>query len=152
MRTLALLALRVALASAVAVVCAGAAWAQTVHPRFPVTDGPVQSIAVSGNTLYIAGSFAMVGVPNGCGVPVDTAQGAAVAGFPEVHGVLNAATDDGAGGWFIAGAFDRVGSEPRANLAHLRADLSVDPWNPGTDGPVYAMQVSGGRVFIGGDS
>jgi len=127
-----------------------AASAQVIHSRFPVTDGPVGALAVDGDVLYISGGFEMIGTPTGGGVPVDSSAGALVGGFPEVHGAVLAAIEDGDGGWYIAGEFDRVGATPRANLARIRRDLSVDPWNPGTDGPVFAIGRDDATVYAGG--
>jgi hypothetical protein len=124
-------ALTLALCSAPHTLCA-----QTAHPQFPVTDGSVHALAVSGNVLYVGGEFRMIGRPTGAGVPVDTTTGVTVTGYPLVHGIVYAAVDDGMGGWFVGGAFDRVGNASRANLARIRSDFSVDPWNPGTNDTV----------------
>ncbi len=132
------------------VIAPSLARAQACHPNFPVTDGHVRALAVSGNTLYVGGEFQMMGYPMGGGVPVDSSAGAALPRFPMVHGIVYAAVDDGAGGWFVAGAFDRVGDSPRANLARVRGDLSVDPWNPGVDGTVYALASSGSTLYVAG--
>ena len=53
----------------------------------------------------------------------------------------------------IAGSFTRVGGKARANVAAILPDGTVDPdFNPGTDGPVYAVAASpdGSRIFLGG--
>jgi hypothetical protein len=125
--------------------------AQAPHPRFPVTNGAVTALAISGNTLYVGGSFDMIGPVTGGGVPVDTAAGAPAVGYPQVTGSVYAAVADGAGGWFVAGEFNRVGAEPRANLAHIRSDFSVDSWNPGTNGPIFALVLIGQTLYVGGD-
>jgi hypothetical protein len=124
--------------------------AQSAHPSFPVTDGQVHALAISGNTLYVGGEFNLIGTPNGGGAPVDGASGNLVPGFPQVHGAVYIAIDDGAGGWFIAGGFDRVGDQPRANLARIRADLSLDSWNPGSNGPVYGLALDGPTLYAAG--
>ena len=38
----------------------------------------------------------------------------------------------------------------RANLAHVLADNSVSPWNPGTDNTVYAIEAIGSNLYVGG--
>ncbi len=53
----------------------------------------------------------------------------------------------------IVGSFTKVGGQPRANVAAILPDGEVDrDFNPGTDGPVYAVAASddGSRVFLGG--
>src|SRR5438876_6198272 len=127
------------------------ATAQSVDPRFPVTDGEVRALAISGNTLYVGGAFGLIGPPTGGGVPVDTANGAPQGSFPEVRGPVYAAVPDGSEGWFVGGAFDQVGGFPRANLAHIRGDRSVDPWNPGANATVYALAMTGATIYAGGN-
>lgn len=54
---------------------------------------------------------------------------------------------------YIGGAFAAVNGTPRANLAAVRADGSLDPgWTPSTDGTVYALAASadGTKVYVGG--
>lgn len=54
---------------------------------------------------------------------------------------------------YIGGAFAAVNGIPRANLAAVRADGSLDPsWTPSTDGTVYALAASadGTKVYVGG--
>jgi hypothetical protein len=50
-----------------------------------------------------------------------------------VDGRVLAGVSDGAGGWFIGGDFRSVGGIQRSNLAHVLADKSIGPWDPGTD-------------------
>jgi hypothetical protein len=135
---LALLALAVAVGSLVS-----AANAQTVLEGFPVVNGSVRAIALSGNTLYLGGDFTRIGAPSGSFVPFDAVSGTAAAGFPKVAGSLETVESDGAGGWFIGGYFSSVGGVPRANLAHVLSDLTVAPWNPGSDGPIEVLKLSG---------
>ncbi|MCR1784735.1 hypothetical protein KVF89_19485 [Nocardioides carbamazepini] len=54
---------------------------------------------------------------------------------------------------YLGGAFTAVNGVPRANLAAVRADGSLDPsWAPTTDGIVYALAASadGSKVYVGG--
>src|SRR5262245_23811942 len=109
---------------------------QTVREDFYVTNGAVFCSAVSGNTLYVGGDFNQVGPATGGFVPTDITTGALLAGFPKVNGNVNAMAPDGAGGWFIGGYFTTVGGLPRANLAHVRSDLTVSSWDPSADSSV----------------
>src|SRR5262245_29562846 len=58
---------------AIVLMCAMAASvrAQTANPNLWVTDGVVNAIAASGGTVYLGGSFSMVGPATGACVPVD---------------------------------------------------------------------------------
>jgi hypothetical protein len=70
----------------------------------------------------------------------------------EVAGVVYAITQIGSR-TYIGGAFASVDGTPRANVAAIRRDGSLDPdWNPSTNGIVYALAASsdGTKVFLGG--
>jgi trimeric autotransporter adhesin len=121
-------------------------------------DGNVLSMAQSGNTLYIAGSFRSVGANAGGCVAFDAQTGQATTWFPKVAGSVNAMVPDGTGGWFIGGEFSGVGGKPRACLAQVRADGSVSDWSPRVTGSpgyidppsVYAIAACNDRVYVGG--
>src|SRR5262245_50327659 len=124
--------------------------AQRADLSFPVTNGDVTAMAISGQTLYLGGDFTSIGSYTGGGVPVDSVSALAVPGFPRINGAVTAVTSDGQGGWYVAGFFDSVGTLPRKGLAQIRSDLSVGPWNPGTDGYVATLALSNGIVYLGG--
>lgn len=70
----------------------------------------------------------------------------------ELAGVVYATTQV-AGRTYIGGQFASVDGTPRANVAAIRRDGTLDPtWNPSTDGIVYALAASsdGSKVFLGG--
>ncbi|HEV8480956.1 MAG TPA: putative Ig domain-containing protein [Candidatus Eisenbacteria bacterium] len=143
--------LALGLVSAALAVLGVPARAQTVRNDLPLTNGMVNALLLSGSKLYLGGSFTRIGNATGCGVPIDTASAAPVSGFPAVTGTIQAAIPDGAGGWFIGGSFTSVGGQPRQNLAHVLADLSVSGWNPGADQTVFALAQRNGVVYAGGD-
>ena len=67
-------------------------------------------------------------------------------------GTVAAVAPDGSGGAFIGGDFTHVGGVARRNLAHIRADGTLDPaWDPGAGGQVRALTVLGSTVYIGGN-
>src|SRR5262245_1691229 len=104
----------------------------------------VDSIAVSGSTAYVGGDFTYIGPDTGAFVALDETSGAAVGHWPLVTGMVLASTSDGAGGWFIGGEFTFVGGVPRKNLAHIRADGTVDlDWAATVNQDVEALALSG---------
>jgi hypothetical protein len=125
--------------------------AQTVRTDLFVTNGQVNAQALQDGVLYVGGSFSRVGALTGAGLPVDSTTGLPDPGFPRVTGVVLCAASDGASGWYIGGQFTDVNGVPRANLAHVRGDHSLDAWNPGTNGAVRTMVLSGGQLYVGGD-
>ncbi len=117
------------------------AMAQTGDVPLWGVHGVVYAMARSGNTLYLAGSMSDVGPNTGGGVAVDPRTGALQAPFARVCGELDAVVPDGAGGWYIGGRFTAVEGQPRANLAHILADGTVAPWNPGVAGATVRINV-----------
>lgn len=140
------------------------AQAQVVQPDFWGTNGEVTSIARVGNTVYLAGLFTSVGPATGGAVPIDRLSGATTTHFPRVNGIVRAVISDGAGGWFVGGNFTAVEGEPHHNVARLRADGTVDPWDPGVEDVSYvttsgtvnpihtvsALALDGDVLYIGG--
>src|SRR5262245_23997957 len=106
--------------------------------KFVVTDGVVCALAHTNHVIYFGGSFGLVGVRTGGGVPVSANTGQAESVFPSVNGEVEAAIADEQGGWFVGGGFTLVGGLLRTNLAHIRKDRTVDP--------DLAAGVVGGRV------
>lgn len=75
-----------------------------------------------------------------------------MAAFPSIgSGDVAALIDDGRGGWYVGGQFDRIGGVACANLAHVTAALTVDRgFCPRPDRPVYALARSGSTLCVGG--
>jgi hypothetical protein len=130
------------LALIVAILAASPASAQTVRSDLPVPNGPVYVTAVSGNTLYVGGSFTSLGPASGGGVPFDAVTGAQLAVIPRVAGTVRTVVPDGRGGWYIGGLFSAVGGVPRLNCARIRGDGIVTQWNPQPNGQVNTIAVA----------
>src|SRR5262245_35433600 len=99
----------------------GGALAQIVHDDLWVTNGTVNALLATDSTLYLGGTFTQVGPATGAGVGLDAATGAVRWPFPLVTGAVYAVASDGAGGWYLGGAFTAVQHQARSNLAHLDA-------------------------------
>lgn len=53
----------------------------------------------------------------------------------QTDGIVTSAVSDGQGGWYIAGGFTEVNGEPRAHLAHILGNGTLDPsWTPALGG------------------
>src|SRR5215472_11686619 len=87
---------------------ADSANAQAVDPNLWVTDGDVYATVPDGNTLYIGGHFSRVGPNIGSFAAIDALNGEPRSGWPRVDGSVLAVVADGAGGWYIGGAFTHV--------------------------------------------
>lgn len=106
-----------------------------------------------GGTTYLGGQFTRVGIRSGQGVALEATSGRPqLPGFPSIGpGGILAAVSDGAGGWFIGGDFQRIGTTTKTHLAHMRADGSLDAnWNPLPDGSVWSIALMNGVLYVGG--
>lgn len=119
---------------------------------FITTDGAVYALAETNNVLYLGGAFRSVGLRTGGGVPVDITTGEAEPVYPKFNGTVQVAISDGAGGWFVGGAFTLVGESVRSNIVHIRSDRSVNPaWSPAIGGgSVQTLWLTNGTLYVGG--
>lgn len=120
------------------------------------SQGQINTQLNGGNTLYLGGLFDNLAYCTGGGVQLesDTANLAvAYNKAPGLDGSVHVVISDGSNGWYIGGTFTHVGGVARGGLAHLNADGSVGPWNPGVDTAnayVYALVKSGNSIYVGG--
>ena len=133
-----------------ALVFVSRAQAQVPDPRLWVTDGDVYATVLVGDTLYFGGQFNHIGANEGGCAVLDPTTGARVAAMPRVNGSVLAVAADGAGGWYLGGTFTAVAGVPRSNLAHVRADGSVDAWDPNASAAVNTLTRVGDLVYVGG--
>ena len=125
--------------------------AQSVDPElWGLGLANATAFARSGDTLYVGGAFSHVGPNTGSGIPLHYGEGTPASRYPKVNGEILAAISDGAGGWFIGGNFSAVGGQPRLNLAHVLSGGGVAEWSPDPDKQVYALALSGGTLYVGG--
>jgi hypothetical protein len=121
-----------------------------------IPDGEVKAVAVSGKIAYLGGNFGRIAPYTGGSARLDASSAAAKAPWPQVAGTVNAVQSDQSGGWYLGGSFSSVGGVPRQNVAHVRADGTLDEnWNASTNGVVRAIAVRqagifGSNVFVGG--
>lgn len=117
----------------------------------PVTDGNVVTMRRDGSRLLLGGAFSMVGTETGNAAIVDPATGAVNAAALGVAGNISDAIPDGAGGYYVAGAFNAVGGTAQPRLARIKVDGTIDPsFAPAVDNTVTGMVLAGGRLFIFG--
>ncbi len=128
----------------------GAARAQALDPDPWIPDGPVHALAASGSAVYLGGAFSRMYPVVGAAARLDPGTGAAAVPYAWVIGSVHAAVSDGAGGWYLGGAFTEVRGQARANLAHVDAAGQVTAWNPGANDTVRALAITGNDVLVGG--
>jgi hypothetical protein len=116
------------------------------------TNGPVDALAVRGKTLYVGGRFSQIGPPTGGLVAFSASTAARLETFPAVEGGgVESVVSDGANGWFVGGSFATIGGVACPNLAHVRSSMAVDTaFCPRPDGTVWAISLTGSRLYVGG--
>ncbi len=85
---------------------------------------------------------------------IDAKTGAIDRDFPDANDMVLSTVADGNGGWYVGGAFTRVGKVAQRGLALLRRDGTLDPaFAPNLPGDHYVDQLlrHGGVVYAGGD-
>lgn len=89
------------------------------------TNGAVYAVEpdVANNRVFVAGRFSRVGQYHGA-LAVLSEAGSLRNGFPSVNGPVHSVVSDGAGGFFIAGNFTRVGNVNASQVAHIAKNAS----------------------------
>src|SRR4051812_520708 len=70
-----------------------------------VTNGTVNTIVQSGNTVYLGGSFTYAGPNVPYGVALSSTTGLPNTAYAKPDGQVSAVVPDGSGGWYIGGTF-----------------------------------------------
>lgn len=135
--------------------------ASTGHllPWNPRADGPISGMLQSGNTIYLGGIFANLGgVRRSWLGSVDASSATAlpwdprprpepVYGFPPRVQAMACSR----GSVFLGGEFVSMGGETRRYLAAVDTlNGEILPWNPESDGSVFALATAGHAVWVGG--
>lgn len=126
------------------------------------TNGRVNAIAVSGNTVYLGGQFTSMrppGAPAGTGevtrnhvAAVSLTTGALLPWDPEANSTVRALKVVGTS-VYLGGAFTQVGGAAHVRLAKVSASGTgaVDPtWKASASGEVFSLAASGTTLFAGG--
>jgi hypothetical protein len=83
---------------------------------------------------------------------VDSATGKPAGTWPVLDGEVTAAVSDSQGGFYLGGSFAHAEGLIRHGLVHVLSDGSVDPtFTPEVDGPVIALALAAGRLYVGGE-
>lgn len=121
------------------------------------TNGRVSAILVVGERIYLGGNFTLVdGIPRSRLAAIDATTGALTSWAPGANRrvMTLAAAPDGSR-IYAGGSFTSVSGVRRNQLVALDAVTgAVDAsWNPTANGTgtVYALAVSGNRVYLGGN-
>jgi trimeric autotransporter adhesin len=114
----------------------------------------VRALAVSADTLYVAGGFTRIGGSDRSRIAaLDPASGAVRELDVRANDSVLALAVSGET-VYIGGEFNSINSNRRNNLAALNSEGELLSWNPDADGTVNALAATGGAaptVYAGGD-
>jgi hypothetical protein len=120
-------------------------------PDAVAANGPITALERVDDLVYVRGDFTKIGIYTGSGLGLDPATGARDPRYPVFNGQVSDVLPDGQGGWFVGGDFQRVNGLAYDNLAHVRADGSLDAaFRPEVDHFVDSLATDGERIFFGG--
>ena len=115
----------------------------------------VNSLAISGSTVYIGGDFTSIGVTARNGLAAVGTDGTLLSWDPNAIRAPSANSNVNAlainGSSIYAGGNFSVGGTARNRLAAIDANGTLLSWDPNANSDVYALAISGSRVYIGGD-
>jgi hypothetical protein len=121
------------------------------------TQFPVNTIAVSGSTIYVGGGFNQIGGesrdmtaaigPDGKTIPWNpvTFADRQVVEFPETNVIAVSPS-----GIYVGGSFTQSGGEVRSHAAAIGPDGKLTDWAPDANDSVLTLLVSGSTIYMGG--
>ena len=126
-----------------------------IDPVFASPNSAVLSLADAGDGLIAGGFFTTVGSPavdRNRIAKLDYETGAAVAGWdPDADASVRALAIGPDGAVYLGGDFTIISGQPRARLAKLHPDGSLNSlWQPQPNSSVNALLVDGADVYAGG--
>jgi RHS repeat-associated protein len=131
------------------------------QPANGTASARVRALASSGSTLYVGGDFTSIGgqsrrdlaaldttVDAGTATNWNPALGNAVYAIALCSGT---SCQNGTDHVAAAGAFRSANVVLRQNLLSLNADTGIaTSWDPGPDGPINALELARGGLYVGG--
>jgi hypothetical protein len=111
----------------------------------------VSSLMLKDSILYIGGNFQSYGRLRSNQSTFDTSGMNIDFTFPVADAVFSRVISDNRKGWFVTGRFTRIGDSLRGGLAHIDSNGAIYAWNPGTNGDVTTMLLSGDTLYLGGN-
>lgn len=111
----------------------------------------VNAMQLSGNTLYLGGTFTAIGAESRTNIgAIDVTSGATLPFRADANGQVGSLLIDGAA-LYMGGAFQNVGGQPRLRLARVDAATgAVHSWSADANGMVSALLRSGTTLYAGG--
>ncbi|MSV72879.1 MAG: hypothetical protein F2881_06165, partial [Actinobacteria bacterium] len=129
------------------------------NPNASVQTSPdtptVNTLAVSGSTVYVGGTFDTIGSTTRNNLAAIGTDGTLAAWNPNVVTVNNSPSVRSlavsGSTVYVGGNFSAISGSDRNNLAAIDSDGTATAWDPNPDAGVSALAVSGSTVYVGGD-
>ena len=116
----------------------------------PSPDGVVNAIAVTGDSIYVAGTFLNVGGQPRQRIARLDGTGAATSWNPGANAEVSALAL-GPARVYAGGSFTAIGGQSRNRIAALDPPTGAAlSWNPNVSNTVKAIRVDGSNVYLGG--
>lgn len=117
----------------------------------PQPNAPVETLCLSGDTLYVGGAFTTCGgASRRHGAAFDARTGQLTQWDPGANASIKTIATDG-GVVYVGGQFTALDTLSRAFLGAVdRGTGAATPWNPGADSLVLALTVRGSEIYAGG--
>jgi trimeric autotransporter adhesin len=123
------------------------------NPEITGELGNINTLALSGSTLYVGGNFGFIDGQTRFNLGAfDTTTGIATPWAPAVSdwGEINTITID-SGLAYVGGLFGSVGPDVRMNAAAINVSTGLaNGWVPDPSGEVFIIKVVGSTAYIGG--
>ncbi|MBN8220535.1 MAG: chitobiase/beta-hexosaminidase C-terminal domain-containing protein [Spirochaetes bacterium] len=123
----------------------------SLHSWNPNANGTVNSLVVSGTTVYVGGSFTNVGGQTRNRIAaLDINTGNATAWDANSGNQINVLAISGTT-LYAGGFFTTIGGQSRNRIAALDTSTgTATAWNPNANGSLNSIAVSGSTVYVGG--
>ncbi len=118
----------------------------------PNADSNVNSMVLSGTTLYTAGAFTTIGGQTRNYIAaLDTGTGLATTWDPNAdYDISSIVLSNGL--LYTAGYFDNIGGQVRHNIAALDTGTGLaTTWDPNANNRIYSIQLLGTNLYLGGN-
>lgn len=125
---------------------------------YPGTNGDVEVLEMDSNGIvYLGGNFTYIGEAIGYGMVFnDTSSNNPITPYLGISNGTTNAISDGNGGFYVTGAFEEIGGQSIARLAHINPDGTVNStfsitstYVSGTP-QISALALDGTILYIGG--
>jgi len=111
----------------------------------------INKSAISGNTMYVGGSFQYIGPNTGTGIIMNQSGDQIITPKKwRINGPVFTSLSDSAGGYYIGGAFTRIGDSTCYNIAHINSNGEPYGWKPQVNDIVQTMVIYKDTLVIGG--